>query len=154
LRAERFMTLYRHVPGFGLFRRDKEFSRENSLLFEIEQLRAQIARLETALTERRDGKMDYEIVPEPDTPRDREHVEERKRLLARIAALEAESGWLIELGRSPVSAPEYWCGSGWSTDHMQAVRFARRIDAERTAAGWDDEPAPETPYRICEHGWS
>ena len=64
-----------------------------------------------------------------------------------------ESGWVIELGRSEVSAPEYWCGNGWSKDHMRAIRFARKIDAENTAKGWDDEPAPEIPYRFCEHGW-
>lgn len=62
-------------------------------------------------------------------------------------------GWVIELGRSPTSAPEYWCGNGWSTDHLRAIRFARQIDAENTSKGWDDEPAPEIPYRFCEHAW-
>lgn len=64
-----------------------------------------------------------------------------------------ECGWVIELGRSSPSAPEYWCGNGWSTDHMRAVRFARQSDAENTSKGWDDDPAPVKPYRIAEHIW-
>lgn len=64
-----------------------------------------------------------------------------------------EFAWVIEMGRSPVSAPEYWAGNRWSTDHADAIRFARKEDAERTAKGFDDDPAPEADYRFCEHGW-
>lgn len=63
--------------------------------------------------------------------------------------------WVIEHRRSPVSAPEYWAGNGWDSDHMRAIRYARKLDAERSAAGFDeDDPLPaETPHRIAEHGW-
>lgn len=67
-----------------------------------------------------------------------------------------EAGWLIELGRSPADAPDYWIGCGtplsepfgrWSADHMDAVRFARQVDAERVAA------TIPTGTRVCEHIW-
>ena len=67
-----------------------------------------------------------------------------------------ESGWVIERGDSEVSRPRYWRGNGWSYDHMDAIRYARKIDAERTASGFDEDgrlPLDE-PHRICEHGWS
>jgi len=70
-----------------------------------------------------------------------------------------EYGWLIERADSPVCEPEYhgWDaghsgddgpGLSWTKDHNEALRFARKIDAERYAqdAGWNN-------VRICEHGW-
>jgi hypothetical protein len=66
-----------------------------------------------------------------------------------------ETGWVIEHRRSPAYEPEYWCGNGWSKDNLRAIRFARQLDAERTAAGFDeDDPLPgELPHRIAEHAW-
>ena len=64
-----------------------------------------------------------------------------------------ESGWVIELGRSQTCEPEYWAGNGWTKDNLRAIRFARKVDAERVANGFDDDPVPEIPYRIAEHGW-
>jgi hypothetical protein len=61
-----------------------------------------------------------------------------------------EIGWVIERGDSAVSAPKYWNGSGWSDDHLQAIRFARQIDASRVCA----HLPPHIPMRrICQHGW-
>jgi hypothetical protein len=67
----------------------------------------------------------------------------------------AESGWVIEHRTSPTYAPAYWAGNGWSVDNLCAIRFARKVDAERTIAGFDeDDPLPnEQPHRIAEHGW-
>lgn len=62
-----------------------------------------------------------------------------------------ENGWVIEHRRSPAYEPSYWAGNGWSTDHLRAIRFARQIDAERTAAGFDeDDSLPgEEPHRTA-----
>lgn len=66
-----------------------------------------------------------------------------------------ETGWVIERGDSEPSAPTYWAGLGdrdfdgrWSQDHMDAIRFARKLDAERVSAKmrWPNN-------RVCEHGW-
>lgn len=66
-----------------------------------------------------------------------------------------EYGWVIERGKSPVYAPDYWIGNGWSKDNLKAIRFCRKEDAERTASGWDeDDYLPgDLPHRIAEHGW-
>lgn len=61
-------------------------------------------------------------------------------------------GWVIEHGSSEVSRPRYWGGThGWTFDSLQAVRFAREIDAQSAAESMDDG-FPEN-YRIAEHGW-
>lgn len=48
-----------------------------------------------------------------------------------------EGGWLIEDAESPVSAPTYFRGDAngpsFTDDHSQAIRFARKEDAERFA---------------------
>ena len=59
--------------------------------------------------------------------------------------------WVIEHRLSPTHSPYYWAGNGWSVEHMKAIRFARKEDAERTRAGFDDEFALE--HRVAEHGW-
>lgn len=65
------------------------------------------------------------------------------------------SGWLIEQGDSPVSHPLYLAGYGdgrpgsWSEDHLQAIRFARKDDADRALTLLDDEAT----YRVCQHAW-
>jgi hypothetical protein len=69
-----------------------------------------------------------------------------------------ESAWLVEFGDSPTDAPLYlvaidWPrGEGtalarWGRDHNEAVRFSRRVDAERAMSGALEK------VRICEHGW-
>lgn len=67
-----------------------------------------------------------------------------------------EFGWVVEHRRSQVCEPEYWAGNGWSKDHLHAIRYARRVDAERSRDGFDeDDPLPaEQPHRVCEHIWS
>lgn len=70
-------------------------------------------------------------------------------------------GWVIEAGWTEPSEPAYLCGvegSGdgmvfnWRSDHADAIRFARRIDAVKIAkALLDDEGAA---WRVAEHAWS
>ena len=61
-----------------------------------------------------------------------------------------ESGWVIERGDSQPCAPTYWAGvDRWSQDHIDAVRFARKQDAERVAYG-----LPSPNCRIAEHAWT
>lgn len=62
-----------------------------------------------------------------------------------------ESGWVIEHRASPGHSPAYWAGNGWSVDNLMAIRFVRKIDAERARNGFDDEFALE--HRVAEHGW-
>lgn len=64
-----------------------------------------------------------------------------------------ETGWLIELASSPVSAPDYWVGfeRGFVADHTRAMRFARELDAATFAK---DYLPLETSVRICQHEWS
>ncbi len=71
-----------------------------------------------------------------------------------------ESGWVIEHGESETFKPLYWRGDNhesrpegddnifnpWSYDHLQAVRFARKEDAEKVKF--------LSEVRICEHAWS
>jgi hypothetical protein len=65
-----------------------------------------------------------------------------------------EYGWVIERGDSTVDAPTYWAGpvnhglNTWSQNHMDAVRFARKDDAERVAPYLGDGH-----HRVAEHGW-
>lgn len=65
--------------------------------------------------------------------------------------------WVIERGDSTVSEPKYWAAgqaeagrpSAWTSNHMQAIRFAREIDARRVT----ERIMQQIPVRICEHGW-
>lgn len=63
---------------------------------------------------------------------------------------QTEFAWVIERGDTPPSAPAYWTGSdqGWSQNHVDAVRFARKEDAEKVAYHFR-----QPNCRICEHGW-
>lgn len=74
------------------------------------------------------------------------------------APLSEEPAWLIEEASSPTSRPRYFSASGpddaptFSEDPLQALRFARREDAEAFArmssgAGWRVEA------RIAEHAF-
>lgn len=67
-----------------------------------------------------------------------------------------ETGWCIEHRDSPASRPLYlyatrgsFSGWDWSDDHLTAVRFTRREDAEAVAAAH----FPVTSHRIAEHAW-
>lgn len=65
-----------------------------------------------------------------------------------------ESGWVIERGDSPGFEPLYYApqtDAGWDKDHLLALRFARKQDAEVIVAAYclDDEHG----VRIAEHGW-
>ncbi len=66
------------------------------------------------------------------------------------SAVKQESGWLVENGKSG-DALRYRTmsdeGIVWTANHMEALRFARRADAERFCAE-DDEAE-----RIAEHIW-
>lgn len=48
-----------------------------------------------------------------------------------------EAAWLVERFESGMSEPKYWAAghpaqmSAWTSNRQQAIRFARRIDAER-----------------------
>ena len=70
--------------------------------------------------------------------------------------MQVETGWVIEKGDSPVSKPLYWTGAvnplSWSDDHLEAVRFSRKEDAERFVEMCFDIEA-EKDSRICEHEW-
>ena len=63
-----------------------------------------------------------------------------------------ETGWLIEFSQRVSSTPTYYGqtddGLGQITDHLKAVRFARKEDAEMVIAdiGWTEASA-------VEHGW-
>lgn len=75
-----------------------------------------------------------------------------------------EYGWLIEHGTSPVSSPAYYAGGGhwakepydprrssaWTSNHLHAIRFARKLDAERFA----ERAMAGIPVRVCEHAWA
>ena len=63
--------------------------------------------------------------------------------------------WVIERDTSEPSRPEYFTGKThpalcWSDpgDHAAAIRFARKVDAERMAL-FDSA----RKHRVCEHGW-
>jgi hypothetical protein len=64
-----------------------------------------------------------------------------------------ESGWVVEKGESQPCSPEYFTGANhpaieWSDpgDHLSAIRFARKEDAEKAARRFINP-------RICEHLW-
>ncbi len=60
-----------------------------------------------------------------------------------------ETGWVIERAESSQHQPLYWTGpQGWSADPLEAIRFARELDAERVAS---QLPAAT---RVIEHMWS
>jgi hypothetical protein len=59
-----------------------------------------------------------------------------------------EYGWLIE--RDGHGGLRYATPRSWTADHMQALRFARKVDAEEFAASRQDW---STDIRITEHAW-
>ena len=67
--------------------------------------------------------------------------------------MEDENGWVIEHRNSQTCAPMYWIGNDWSPDHLLAIRFARKVDAERTVSGFDEDAPAWPQHRVCEHKW-
>jgi hypothetical protein len=64
---------------------------------------------------------------------------------------QSETGWLVENGKQGDELRYRTMANGWpewTADHNEAIRFARRIDADRFAA--EDEDA----WRVVEHTWS
>jgi len=64
---------------------------------------------------------------------------------------ESETAWLIE--RTEGGRAVWWTGSYWTTDSREAIRFARRIDAERAIPGWLGGTW-RSLARATEHVWS
>ena len=55
------------------------------------------------------------------------------------------TGWVIEHRNSEVSKPYYFAGPGkWSYNHLDAVRFARKEDADKFNTDGD---------RVAAHAW-
>ncbi len=67
--------------------------------------------------------------------------------------------WVIVRYRTPGAALMYWGGNNWpgSTwvhNHLDAVRFCRQEDANKTLEWCYNEPAIRSQgMRIEEHGW-
>jgi hypothetical protein len=57
-----------------------------------------------------------------------------------------ETGWLIQKDNI-----EWWTGSGWTQDSYEAVRFARKEDAERVIFGFPAVWASNST--ATEHAW-
>lgn len=67
----------------------------------------------------------------------------------------SEFAWVIEHVDSPSDRPLYWIGGGergganeWSSNNLDAVRFAREQDAAVAAARIFNHAT-----RVREHGW-
>lgn len=65
-----------------------------------------------------------------------------------------EYAWVIEEAYSPTSAPRYYtlrpgAEHFWSHDHADALRFARKQDADDYVAHFVQVDSS----RVCEHGW-
>lgn len=71
-----------------------------------------------------------------------------------------ELGWLIERADSEPSAPWYWAAgqvdptrsSAWTQNHMAAIRFARRDDAQAVSDRLMKKAGVEV--RIADHAWN
>lgn len=65
----------------------------------------------------------------------------------------AEYGWVIETANHTSDGPLlYWDGNFWTSNNQRAVRFCRKVDADRIMMTL--EPAAQTPLmRTAEHGW-
>lgn len=59
-----------------------------------------------------------------------------------------EYGWLIEDGKGGYLTFDHIGFARWTADVDEAVRFCRRVDAEKVAAGCEDA------WKIVEHGWA
>lgn len=64
-----------------------------------------------------------------------------------------EVGWLIEWPGDSDYATRWWAGGAWSTDVHQAIRFARREDAERARVTWLHDQTVQAQTIVTEHMW-
>ena len=60
-----------------------------------------------------------------------------------------ETGWVIEREDSEPSRPMYYAGFEWDYDHLKAMRFARKEDAQTMCRYM----FPGEPHRIADHAW-
>ena len=70
-------------------------------------------------------------------------------------ATEFEYAWVIEAADNDLPGPRYYnlnqdLPNFWTLDHNEAIRFARKVDAEQLWAYLGDEVQP---VRFVEHGW-
>ncbi len=69
---------------------------------------------------------------------------------------DTEFGWVIEREDSSIPTPLYWSGEvnplSWSSDNLEAIRFARELDARRFMDRCFD--LANMKHRVCQHGWS
>jgi hypothetical protein len=76
-----------------------------------------------------------------------------------------EGGWVIELGESLPSVPQYWMGPSsapsefpfgiWTIHHNNATRFARQGDAQAVANTMKilSKSNPRAHFRVAYHEW-
>jgi hypothetical protein len=70
--------------------------------------------------------------------------------LGEAIGVELSYAWVVEGGWSETCQPDYWAGaSTWSGDHLNALRFSRKEDAQQAA----DLMLSGMNIRICEHAW-
>lgn len=65
---------------------------------------------------------------------------------------ELELGWLLEMSTSPLGHPVYWRGENFTCDQSQAIRFARKIDAERVQERLVDKSGTLDTVAVL-HSW-
>lgn len=67
-------------------------------------------------------------------------------------AAAAATAWVIEDAGSEPSTPAYFAGvHHWTRDHLKAVRFSRKQDAQALV---DAGGLGSGYFRVCEHAWS
>lgn len=78
-------------------------------------------------------------------------VEARAQIVARYMPnpTDEETGWVIEREDSEPSHPMYFAGKNWSYNNLEAIRFARKGDAETVCRYM----FPGQPHRIADHAW-
>lgn len=84
--------------------------------------------------------------------------EKRAEMSARGAELPEHFAWVLELADS--SEPHYWAAgqidprrsSAWTFNHMAAIRFARREDAQAVADRLMKKAGVNV--RVCDHLWA
>lgn len=67
-----------------------------------------------------------------------------------LAGAEGETAWLMERFVAGQPTGEWWDGCGWTNDSLAAVRFCRKIDAERLGILYQDD---EIDFEPTEHRW-
>ena len=88
----------------------------------------------------------------PDATDVRASTDFEDELVRQLGTEKSEYAWVIEHGASEVSKPRYWGGvHGWTYENLQAVRFAREVDAQSVAESMDDGFPGN--YRLAEHAW-